>query len=294
MPMKKILVGTDFSDQAEVAVQTALELAAKHGSELILVHAVNLSMLQDGHPYFTAMPASYFAQVKVLQKELREKLASDVERLRGKGVDISTVFVDEAPETAIVRVAKEHEVDLIVVGSHGRSGLSRFLLGSVSEAVAKHAECEVLIQREVLPAPATYQRVLVPTDFSEHSERALERATELVASGGEVELFHVWDLPGGPLALWGSMQAELQESFERGSAALADECLAKYTGSDATLRFQQQQGEARDCIVERAEAGGFDLVVMGTHGRKGLQRLIMGSVAQSALRHMPTSMYLVR
>lgn len=292
MTFSKILVGTDFSTQAEVAVEQAAVLAARHRAELILVHAVNLSMHHDGHPYFSSPPASYFAQVKKLQAELRAKLAKEIERLGERGADTSMVFVDEAPETAIVRVASEHDVDLVVVGSHGLSGLDRLLVGSVSEAVARNAECDVLVARE--PGAAPYRRILVPTDFSECSERAVRRAVELVDADGTIEVYHCWQLPGGPINYWGTMGQELRDSIRKGAEDFGARCLRAHAGGSATMHFTHVDDDARRGIQKRLAQGDIDLVVMGTHGRKGLQRLLLGSIAQSTLRHATTSVYLTR
>ena len=93
---------------------------------------------------------------------------SKIERLGTRGADTSMVFADEAPETAIVRIAREHDVDLVVVGSHGRSGLDRLLVGSVSEAVAKNAECDVLIESRGDPEVAAVIRGFRDRLIAEH------------------------------------------------------------------------------------------------------------------------------
>jgi K+-sensing histidine kinase KdpD len=132
-------------------------------------------------PYPVTTPAIYVEQVEEIVKEARAKLDEMRERLIGQGVEVSHVFVNDMADRGIVAVAKETNADLIVVGSHGRTGISRFLIGSIAERVVRHAHCDVLVARGDAPSGG-FKNVLLPVDFSEVSDRAMARAAAVPPS----------------------------------------------------------------------------------------------------------------
>ena len=180
MSISKVLVATDFSEQAELAIKHALSVCRHTGAEMVLMHAMSISNADFSTPYPIATPVLYPEQLSDIQKDCRDRLQKEREDIAGQGVEVSQVFVDDMPEPGIQRVAKDSEVDLIVVGTHGRKGLARFLVGSVAQRVAARATCDVLVARND-PPQGSYKGLLVPTDFSECSDRALERALQLDA-----------------------------------------------------------------------------------------------------------------
>ncbi len=293
MSLKKIVVATDFSEQAEVATSHAFALAKKSGAELHVVHALGISAVGAAMPYPVTVPEVYSVQVSEIRKAERERLDSLCESFSGQGVTVIPVFVEAHPDEGIVHAATEIGADLIVVGSHGRSGLSRFLLGSIAEAVAKRAECDVLVARDVVPEGG-YSRILVPTDFSEVSDKAIAAAAMLVNTKGEVELFHAWQMPGGAATYWGEVSDGLRENIRRGAMEFGLKSIAGYAGSPGEFSFSEEEGDARHALQKRVDSGQYDLVVMGTHGRRGLGRMLLGSVTESTIRHTKKSVYLVR
>ena len=138
LPLKTILHPTDFSEPASHARKMAIELARDYGARLILLHVVEPPV------YYGELGASVNASDEVRQSE-REKLAELVEPK--SIVHIEPITVDGMAAQEILRVARERHADLIVVGSHGRSGLGRVLMGSVAEEISRNAPCPVLIVR---------------------------------------------------------------------------------------------------------------------------------------------------
>ncbi len=293
MTIQKLIVATDYSEQANVAIEHAVAVARKTGAEVIIMHALGLSQADPSMPYPVAIPEVYAKQVAEIRKDEREKLANLASSYAESGVNVSSFFSEEMPEEGIVDAAEETQSDLIVVGSHGRKGLSRFLLGSVAERVAKKANCDVLVAREETPKNG-YKHILVPTDFSAVSDMAMARAMELVADGGTIELFHCWQLPGGPVTYWGKVGPGLRENIKNGAQEYGEKSIKKFARDNVNFVFKAQEGDARHELEDRIDEGGFDLVVMGTHGRRGLQRMILGSVTESIIRHTKKSVYMVR
>ncbi len=296
MPMTptKIIVGTDFSEQADLALEHAMEVARHTGASLTLMHALNLAVDSYTVPFATPIPDVYLNQVKEIQMDARAKLEKTRERYAGQGVELSHVFVDQLAGQGIVSIAKESGADLIVVGSHGHGWFKGLLLGSVSHRVAKHSDMDVLVARGPAPKNGCYRKILVPTDFTEIGEHVLQQAIDLCEPDGTIELLHAWQLPGGPATYWGSVGPGFRESLQTSAKEFGDKAIKAHADAKVKLKFTQVEGEARRSIKDAVEKGGYDLVMMGTHSRKGLDRLLLGSVAESMVRALDVSVYLVR
>lgn len=140
-PIKRIIVGTDFSDEAERAVTYALDLARQLGAEVTLLHAYELPVypLPEGAVYATAEVATRASVVA------QAALDAALERCRDSGVNVKALLRDGSPHRELLREADSLDVDLIILGTHGRSGIGRLLLGSVAELTVRHATRPVLV-----------------------------------------------------------------------------------------------------------------------------------------------------
>ena len=202
--------------------------------------------------------------------------------------------MDGVPWHSIVEtVEHDPDVDLVVVGTHGRTGIPRVLLGSVAERVVRHAPCSVLVTRRTGDT-TPFAHILVPIDFSEPSRLAVERATELAAvDGAGILLLHSVELP----AYYDSeLGTELLASIEKGGATQlatsADELRAKTTVPVTSVLRHGSPGASSVNVLE--EDPTFDLVVVGSHGRTGFKRALLGSVAEKIVRHAPCSVLVAR
>lgn len=292
MTISKILVGTDFSDQADNAIHHAMLIGRKTGAEVVLVHALSMPSADYASPYPVTVPHLYAEQVDEIVAASRKRLEDERERIKGQGVEVSQAFIDDMPDRGIVAAAEKSNAKLIVVGTHGRRGLSRFLIGSIAQRVAHRATTDVLVAKSM--APDKYQRILVPTDLSEHSEMALQRAIQLIAPGGTIDLLHLWQLPGGSVTYWGKVGPGLRESVHKGTTDYGDKLIARFSDVDAKICFSSEEGDARHEILDRLDHSRYDLVVMGSHGRKGLNRVLLGSVAEAIVSHAKQSVYLAK
>lgn len=283
----RILVATDFSDAAEVACRGAARLALGWGAAVEIVHALP--------------PARYAAEVLAgseseLLKQLEQAALIELTRVQKEsfsGLEVSLAALQgTSPAMAVVDHAEKSGADLCIVGSHGRTGLSRMLIGSVAEAIVRHAPCDVLcippgVDVEALPP----KRILAPTDFSELAERGLAVAGALARSGpSQLTLVHVLDAmhPAIPAAAF----AEEKLSRHERHAALSSyraEHLADLTDVATEVEVE---GSPADAICRLAATA--DLVVLATHGRTGLSRLLIGSVAERVVRHAPCATLVVR
>jgi nucleotide-binding universal stress UspA family protein len=288
-----IVVATDFSEQAADAISHAATIAKLRGAELVLVHA--LSMPDSGYnlPYTFRVPEAYLELADEIRNESQAKLNKEKERLEALGLKVSIRCEAEMPDRSILAAAEACNASLIVVGSHGRKGLARFLLGSVAEHVARHAKCDVLVARG--PAPESgYHKLLVPTDFSEVGELVVSQAVQLVAGKGELDLLHCWELPGVPVNYWGSTDYGLGESIRKGAEEYGATWTKRFSTEDVAISFSTERGDPRRAIEDRTKDKEYDLVVMGSHHRKSLQRFLLGSVAETTLRHLKKSVYITR
>ena len=177
MRIHKILVPTDFSDCSKAALEQALTLAAQHEAKLCLLHVVALHGEDPNHP------DSHFPEMEAIFKSLETRASDSMDELVSK-LDFSDVTVDHewiraiAPGPAIVEYAAQKEIDLAVLGTHGRRGIRHWLLGSVTEEVIRTIDCPVLTVGRGDSLPKSFRRILVPYDFSDDSDAALAAAID--------------------------------------------------------------------------------------------------------------------
>ncbi len=198
------------------------------------------------------------------QKELAEK-----------GLQVRILLKEGGARTELIETVTEQAVDLMVLSSHGRTGGGRWLLGSVAEGVLRHSPCPVLLVR----GEADWQRLLVPLDGSPDSLQAVTVAATLAEPSSQVELFRCAELEGIPLSL------EERESILE--AIRAELEAVTVPGAHTTRRVVE--GKAASAIL----AQGADLVVITSHGRTGLKRWLLGSVAEQVARYAQCSVLVV-
>lgn len=291
LSIERILWPTDFSTEAAHAFPYAAALASWHEAE---IHVLNVAdeVSENGLGMAKEFPVSEGTLANLLDVGGQpprpinlEALSFVQERLEG-----------EAPADGIIGYAEEQDVDLVVVGTRGRRGLQRLLIGSVSEEVIRDAPCPVLTVRgseHVAPAWAV-RNILVPIDFSEASEGALRHAKELALTyGAQLTLLHAVEEVVYPSA-YGLEPIDLPgpEVVERVENSLAQlvhrEIGYEHVVIDATV------GYAPSVILDRAERDDVDLIVIATHGRTGLERVLLGSVTERVVRQAAAPVFTVK
>lgn len=290
-----ILVPLDGSELSERALEPALALARWPHARILLVRVSTFQHI---------LLSSSLGEAEIWEENLKERIRLEVEDyLRGVqqrypdyNIDICVSEGDEAG--MIVDLAAQEKAGLIVMTTHGRSGLSRWLLGSVTERVLQQAACPVLVIREDRPI----RRALITLDGSACSEQALIPGHELASRlGAELTLLRVF--PGDTL------QKDEHEQMEWVEAGLTQRMtgtvrqhLRNYLVEKAKKVARPGQhidtvlleGSPAATILDFARVQAFDLIVMATHGHSGLQRWLYGSVTNRVLRNAPCHMMVVR
>jgi nucleotide-binding universal stress UspA family protein len=299
--MKKIAVGIDVSPGSELAARDAVEIGRRTGAEVVLIHASGRVELPLGpaEASETARAASRVYRDHILQasETARHHLAALSERLGGAANGISHMLVEDYADTGLCRVAREIGADLIVVGSQGRSGLRWKLLGSVAQRLVRLSAVDVLLVRDGDRRPGGFRRILVSTDFSPTSIQALDRAIELGAEDAEIQIVHYHWVPPlvtaierGALGPPRDLESAVEDELRARGAALVSE----RQRPGRRLEFHLVRERPVPGVIHRLEADRFDLVALGSHGRRGLPRAILGSVAESVMRHAPCSVLVGR
>lgn len=288
MRITKILCPIDFSAGSKQAMRTAVRLANEHAAELVVFHAWHMPLPMEDGMYFLSgdvLTAMSTDAERAVEDAVREAQQLGAKQVSGK-------CVTGLPWTEIVRMLEKHAFDLCVVGTHGRTGLKRIFLGSVAEKVVRHAPCAVLVVRSD-SEPQPYRSVLCPTDFSTSAHAAAEVAADLVAPDGTLTLVHVIEAPtavSGELTL-----ADFAKDLDRRSyEALAAEAERVKPRTRAQVKTQSRVGYAGAETLAALDDGPVDLVVMGSHGRTGLVRALLGSVAEKVVRHAGCPVLVVR
>jgi len=287
LALKTVLFPTDFSDQAEVALDHALALAEKHGAALHMLHAVVL------HADDPNDPAHHFPDAEEIRVRLEEiaedRMANQLETRRAEEIDVTRAQrrgISGAP--VILEYAEEIDADVIVMGTHGRRGLSRALLGSVTEEVVRLSKCPVLTIRSGLgtTAPSRIESVLVPVDFSPHSEVAAQHAREICrAYGARMHLLHVFEQPVTPEVYLGGGPSTIPDyRLLEGSLREALLGAATRAGADVEPEIHVREGSTVGGILDAARDIPADLIVIATHGLGGIAHVLLGSVTEEVVR----------
>jgi nucleotide-binding universal stress UspA family protein len=280
---RAILVAADFSETSRDAFRAACALARVDKTRLIVLHVLEPNLVPEAPVYFGQKSIRYVqvprdpSELKSLKEQLRDAYTP------GQPLDVEYRIEEGVAAEEIVRAGDGLGCDLIVIGTHGRSGVSRVLAGSVAETVLRKASCPVLALRHQEPAPPRepVRVILHPTDFSPSSEAALRVARLLAREhGARLVILHVTPLD---VVLEGGLVVRGDPSADRN--ALEALC-SRMDGTDLKypVELRLDRGDAAAEILRAARDVQCSLIVMGTHGRSGLSRLLMGSVAEAVLR----------
>lgn len=302
-PLRHVVAATDFSEPAAAGVAWARDLARAHGATLHLVHTAFLfDASLAGDP---SIPATVQAApddlVKAVLDAARERLDPLVKEIASEGIEVRGHADVGAPSAVVLEVADQVKADLVVIATRGLGGFRRLLLGSTAERVIRHAAPPVLSVHETDgSAVRPIRHVLVPTDFSRDARLAVETAIRVgrLGAASKVHLLHVFDLPPEyNLYQTPSVSDLYRRNRETVLAELEERIaeLAREIGDGALdVTTEVAEGHPAEVIADRAAELGVDLVAMGTHGRSGLQRLLLGSVARQVVQHAPCPVLTVR
>jgi nucleotide-binding universal stress UspA family protein len=294
-PQQKVFAATDLSEAASEAIRQADEWARAVGAELVVCHVMpsplGVNML------FPQLNAQIAIDLPARRERVIERLTAIMSNVTGRAADGYAVMVDDGhPAAVIVDKAERYLADLIVIGSHGHSGVRELVLGGVASQVVRHAHCPVLIAR---PHPRTGV-VLCATDFSDPAQPAVHAAAaEARRRGARLTLMHVLDIAmatSGLMAMgFGGVVYNLpraqREEIERTVKVKLAEALAGAGMEGDTL---VHEGSPAVAIAQAADELDAELVVIGTIGLSGWRRLTLGRVAEAVARTAPCPVLVVR
>jgi nucleotide-binding universal stress UspA family protein len=292
--IRRVLFPTDFSDGSKRAFPQAAFLADWHDAEL---HILNVTG-RHRHDYKETK-----ANFPISLDTLSEWLHRPDQSVTGTTwPDLSSLSITQeqiesaTPAEHIVSYAGDNEIDLVVMGTHGRRGVDRMLFGSVTEEVVRRASCPVFTVRadaDVTPSQAV-GRVLVPIDFSDASESAVQHAKEIAFTyGAEIDLLHVVEPPFYPSAYGIDATAfPTQEVVDRVEKQLGD--MARDEIGYEHIMVEATVGHPPSEILNYVDENEVDLIVIATHGRTGLERALLGSVTERVLRRSPVPTFVVK
>ena len=297
--LKSLLATTDFSDASLAGVRCAVALAKELGTALTLLHVVEPPSRIGG---LEAVPlARTETEVAALARAQLDRLAAHE---RVGDVRLTASVRTGKPYHEITAAAGDGAADLIVIATHGRTGLQRALLGSTAERVVRHAPCPVLtVPATAQPgkgagqaAPFQIRRLVVPLDFSPLAQAALPWASFLAARfGAELILLHVVEKFPIDYLLGREVTADsLARLRVQGAARLKELAadLGKTTGLKVSAVVRDGTPFTEICAAGREL--NADLIVLTTHGYTGLKQVWLGSTAERVVRHAPCSVLTVR
>jgi len=291
--IENLLIPTDFSACADHALTHAIELADRFDATLHILHVVN-ELDPDWYGITNAQERAVKLRTQIREeaKERLRKLAPADERETTISLQLSFDVAD-----SITEYADERAIDLVVMGTHGRKGMDRLMLGNVADKLIRHAPCPVMTVREEVPwerepEPVVYEDILAPIDFSEHSRDALRVSRHVshqyqarlhlmfVAEKRTVPTFSDTGIPGiGVVEMDPEIVSRAEEALRQLNASVP--------GPEGETHYHVREGSVSTDVIDFAESRGVDLIVMATRGLTGVKRFLLGSNTERVVRTAP-------
>ena len=285
LKIDSILCPVDFSEFSVRAYDYAQSLAQQYKARLLLVHSA--------HPLFFAYPSYAYTDVvhgiyRDLHAHAELELQKFVDSHTRNGIQVECKVIEGPPTDDILTFAEQQDVNLIVMGTHGRRGLDHLVLGSVTEKVLRKAKCPVLAVRKpvhefVTPentqALVNLRKILFATDFSEHSERGLDYALSLAQEyNAELTLLHVLeDIPA----------SEDLASATRDAMRRLEELVPSEPRNWCAIQAKVRLGRPYQEIIQLSLEAQTDLVILGVRGRHAVGLTLFGSTSHRVIQLGP-------
>ena len=303
---KRLLVPLDGSELAEVVLSYAKELAGRLDLEVVLLHVYG----PDERELLPMRQAYVERAAEICDLQCQEVRQTTGGHPETGGWHAKGILAAGRPAEEILSYAEDHDIDLILMATHGRSGISRWALGSVADKVLRASRVPVWLIRADIQSQAVHDkwsgmRMLVPLDGSLLSESVLPHVQTLAKQRGprqlEIVLLRVAEPPVVPADYPASLPVSWEEHVEQEVGKSRQACLKYLDGlqqrlkeANLTARAEVLVGDPAEAIAEYAGKHPLDLIVMSTHGRSGPSRWVYGSVTEKVLQAVNSPVFLVR
>lgn len=267
--MKKILVPIDFSEHSEYALETAAAIAKKQGSELFVLHMLELS-----NAIYTASSSTLSEEAVFYLKLAEKKMETFLDRRFLDGVDVTPVVKHFKVFKEINELIDEHDINLVVMGSHGSSGVKEVIVGSNAEKVVRYSEVPVLIVKHN-PILVEFDTTIFASDFSEQAiESYLIAKNTFEKLDSNMHLLYV-NTPDNGFKSSTEIDRLIAKFLKQ-----AEGDLESYSKVHVVADYSVEKG-----ILNFANNIGADLVAVATHGRRGLAHFFEGSISEDIANH---------
>ena len=267
--MKNIIVPVDFSEHSKFALEAAANIAKKYNSELIVLHMLELS-----NAILTAGSDSLNEEAVFYLKLAEQKFDTFLDQPYLEGIEILPIVKHFKVWSEVNEIVDEHKADLIVMGSHGASGIKEVLVGSNTEKVVRHADIPVLVIKHN-PILMDFENAVFASDFSDEAvEPYLKARTTFDKLGAKMHLVYV-NAPNGNFRSSTEIDKRVSDFLKK-----ADGDLSNLDSVNVVSDYSVEKG-----IFNFANLIGADLIAVATHGRKGLSHFFEGSISEDIANH---------
>ena len=279
-----VCVPTDGSDAADAALDLAISVADAHEATL---HVLNVA--DTNQPSLARIEGEVQDVLEGAGKEIVDEAAT---KARSAGVDVTTAVVQGGPSRTIREYVEDREVDLVVMGTRGQRTVERIILGSVTERVLRSSQVPVLVvppdsDREYPP-----EQVLVGTDGSDGSAAAVTESLEICAA--RTSELHALSVVESTLLGFDVRSSTLAEERERRDEDLLSSVRDQAAERGIDVETTIEEGDVVETLNDYVAEHGIDLVVVGTHGRTGIDHRLLGSVTENLMRSASVPVLSVR
>lgn len=263
--MKTIIVPVDFSQQSEYALEVASSLAKEHKAEIIVLH-----MLELNYAMISSSEAYHPEQTVFLLKAAEKRLSEFLDKQYLKDIQITPVIKHYKVFSEVNEIAKKHNADLIVMGSHGTDGLEEIFIGSNAERVVRNSEIPVIVVKKHRPG-FKVKNFVFACDLRKETLPAFHKAREFAKKlGAELKVVYV-NTPGDHFLSAGDMDEQISKFLDLAGVDVPVDTYCDYSVERGVLNY--------------SESTGADLIGIPTHGRKGISHFFMGSIGEDIANH---------
>lgn len=291
----RILHPTDFSANSREALKHALHLAKRFEARVQVLHVVPTfgeDPIRGAFQAHTDEKAFY----QQLHREVGQRLEALLDEWNEGGISVDRQLVrGDAPEEEILEQARRGKSQLIVMGTHGRRGVRRLLLGSVTEDVLHRTSCPVLtVPRKVGGKP--FRQLLVPVDFSEYADVLIEAAVTFAEHyNAHLHLLHVIEpMPLSKAAREELTISELVTDVRERAEQRLDRMRSQMSTSEGAVTMHMVEGDAVDEIIRAADRERADLIIIAKRGESGAKSPLLGSVTERVVRRAPHPVLVIK